>query len=242
MILLGHRGLSARFRENTLLAFVRAIEEGADGVELDVRLCGSGELVVLHDATLRRLWGDPRSAADLSLAEIRRVAPGIPTLADAWEAVGGRGELHLEVKSDRIAFSPLAEPGAPWSRTAVAVAGWIRSGGLHRAPRGLVVSSFDPRILKVVASAVPRVPCALIFGGARRPPFPLRVAKGVGCRAVHPEARLVTDKVVRSARRAKLAVRAWTVDEPKELRRLARLGIDAVISNDPTAARRALSA
>src|ERR1700733_13437872 len=79
---IARRGDPMAERENTLPAFTSAVREGADMIELDLRRTRDGEIVVLHDATLSRLWGDERTLADLDLAEVREMGSGqtrIPT-------------------------------------------------------------------------------------------------------------------------------------------------------------------
>src|SRR5258708_37398531 len=72
-LVVGHRGASARAPENSVEAFARARADGADGVELDVLRCGTGEVVVFHDDDLARLGGRPDRVDALSLADLRRV-------------------------------------------------------------------------------------------------------------------------------------------------------------------------
>ncbi len=100
--IVAHRGLHARFgrgpRENTCEAFVAALDAGVPWVETDVRLTRDGVPVLLHDLTLRRLWGDRRAIADLDLAEVQRlggVGMRIPTLAEALGSLDGRGATVL---------------------------------------------------------------------------------------------------------------------------------------------------
>ena len=101
-LVLAHRGASVLETENTLVAFRRAMADGADGVELDVQRCATGEVVVFHDDDLKRLAGRPERIDQLSLAALRqvRLLPGgeIPTLAEALEACGPAGLVNIEIK------------------------------------------------------------------------------------------------------------------------------------------------
>src|SRR5262245_51611322 len=91
-LVIGHRGASARAPENSVEAFARARTDGADGVELDVLCCATGEVVVFHDDDLVRLAGRPERIDALSLAALREVhlqgGARIPTLEEAFEACG----------------------------------------------------------------------------------------------------------------------------------------------------------
>src|SRR5947207_12565343 len=109
MIVIAHRGASAELPENTLAAFERAIERGADMLELDVRFSRDGVLYVAHDPPQGKRRGDPRSRPPLPWPEIvaRAVAPGAyPRLDRVLDAFGGRIPMNLELK-ERAAARPL---------------------------------------------------------------------------------------------------------------------------------------
>lgn len=214
-------------------AFVRALDEGADGIELDVRLCASGELVVTHDPTFRRRAGDPRAAGAMTLAEIRALDVGggerVPLLDEVIElARARRAHLNVEIKTN----------GPRGPEVAAALSERIRQGDV---PPGLLVSSFDPRALAAVRRRAPRVATGLLFGS--RQGLLLRsgiAAVVVRTAAVNPERWLVDADAVEAWHAAGRRVNAWTVDDPAEIRRLAAIGVDAVITNDPAAALAAL--
>src|SRR5262249_42420882 len=101
----GHRGTRRGAPENTLVAMQLALAQGADGIELDVRLCRSGEVVVLHDPDLTRVAGAPLRAQDRTLAELQAHDLGqgarVPTLDAAMDLVLGAGKLlNVELKAD----------------------------------------------------------------------------------------------------------------------------------------------
>ena len=108
--MLGHRGARHAAPENTLAAFELARREGADGIELDVRLDGSGKVIVLHDPTLTRVTGgaDSRHAEDIPSAELARLDLGsgerVPLLADVltWAKEHGQ-RVNVELKSEQPA-------------------------------------------------------------------------------------------------------------------------------------------
>jgi glycerophosphoryl diester phosphodiesterase len=232
-LILGHRGASALETENTLAAFRRARADGADGVELDVVRCGSGEVVVFHDDDLARLAGRPERVRSLPLAELRRVAlaggGAIPTLDEALEELRGL-LVNVELKASTA-----------WGgqRLAPAVARIVARHGVEEA---VLVSSFHPGALARFRAAAPAVRTGLLFHREQR--RPLRDAwlrRALRPFALHPEHVLCTSPSVARWRAEGVAIHAWTVDDPGELRRVAALAVDGVITNDPGAARRALA-
>jgi len=238
-LLLGHRGASAHVTENTLPAFQRALADGADGVELDVQRCLTGEIVVFHDDDLSRLAGRPERIADLpaqALREIRLRGGGeIPTLAETFEACGPDALVNVEIKYDGYLPSGCA---ALVEGAAEVIA---RAGAAGR----VLVSSFSPAAIWLWCRDHGDVPCGLLFEKPRpfHRPWPLRtdwLLPLLRSEAVHPEYGLCTVETVRRWHRRGYAVNVWTVDEPARLQRLADLGVDAIITNDPAAARAAL--
>ncbi len=229
-LVLGHRGASAEAPENTLAAFRRAREVGADGVELDVRRCATGEVVVIHDEDARRTAGAALRVADAPFAALRALDAG------AWKGARFRGERipllaeALEELPGAVVNVELKGQGADL-RLASAAAEVIRRAG---AAGRVVVSSFDARLLAAFRAAAPEVPRGFLF--ERRSLWPIRAAAAVvrlGATAVHPQAGLVTPARARRWRRARLDVNVWTVDAPAEVRRLAALGVSALITNVP---------
>ncbi len=111
-LVLGHRGYSAKYPENTLLAFRKAIEAGADGIELDVWLTKDGEVVVIHDGTVDRTSNGSGKVKDMTLEELKALDFGggerIPTLEEVFEAVPEDAIVNVEIK-DADAVEKTAE-------------------------------------------------------------------------------------------------------------------------------------
>jgi glycerophosphoryl diester phosphodiesterase len=236
----GHRGASAHVTENTLAAFARALADGADGVELDVQLCSTGEVVVFHDDDLRRLGGRPDRVNRLPLAALRevRLAGGgaIPTLVEALESCGGNALFNVEIKYDGVRPS-----GCRALVDAVAAV-------VARADAGqrVLVSSFSPTALWLWRRRRPEVPGGLLFERPRpfHRPWPLRMDRMLPLlrpAAAHPQDCLCTPAAVAAWHAHGYRVNVWTVDAPERIRALAAMGVDGIITNDPARARAALS-
>lgn len=230
-LVLGHRGASEDAPENTLAAFRLAVEQGADGVELDVWRCRSGEVVVLHDEDGRRVAGSPLRVREATLPELRALDVGawkgarfrgerIPLLREVLEALPG-AIVNVELKSSRGRDLRLAE----------AVARDVARAG---AGERVIVSSFDFRLVSAFRLAAPALPVGLLFEGGH--PWRLRTALAtrlLRVAAVHPARELVTPERVARWRRRGLQVNVWTVDAPEDVERLVALGVDALVTNAP---------
>lgn len=251
-LLLGHRGASADFPENTLAAFRAAIEQGADGVELDVMRCASGEVVVVHDDDLARVTahadGSRRPVRTSTLDELRRFDVGrgerVPTLDEVLAALGREAFVNVELKSPetqgaRQHLTLLHDDGLA-DATAVVLErhGRTRSSGRRRT----LVSSFDPlqlhRFHRCVGDAVP---LGYLFHRDQHP-LAHELYRVLPVQAVHPEAGLIDAAALKRWRRRGLGVNTWTVDDPHEIAALVVLGVDAVITNRPGAVRAQLAA
>jgi glycerophosphoryl diester phosphodiesterase len=213
---IAHRGFAGRHPENTLAAVRAAVEQGADGIEVDVRRCGSGELVVVHDETVDRVTDATGVVGTLSRAELAALSvlgtgEGVPTLAAVCRAVPPSVELVLELKE-------------PVATDAAAVA------GRHECSVTLSSLSAD-RLREVAGDRGPSVPLALVF--YEDPGRALDVATDLDCAAVHPHWRLCEDSLVTSAHERALGVCAWTAESAETARRLADAGVDGVMVNSP---------
>lgn len=234
MLVYAHRGASQRAPENSCAALRLARELGADGVELDVMRCASGELVVFHDDTLGRMTGHAGLLNERSFSELRRLDLGggerIPTLAEAVDAAGPETLLNVELKCGQLDDGGLAETAAAE----------IRALGIAART---IVSSFNPVVLARFRLLAREVPVGYLFASDQAWPYRKGVwATVLRASAVHPEAALCTPARVASWRRRGYRVNTWTVDDPVRIAVLARMGVDAIITNRPEVARKVVDA
>lgn len=208
-----HRGASREHRENTLEAFRRAVELGADAIELDVHTTRDGAVVVHHDFDVAAPEG-PMAIATAPLATIRAIDLGggarVPTLDEVFDAVGGGAELLVELKGRGIA--------------ATVVEGLLR----HRD--AYAVHSFDHLAIERVAARWPAVRRGLLFDEA---PSDLQgsVAR-TGAHDFWPRGDLATSALVSEAHALGLRVIAWTVNDPSHARELTARGVDGLCTDD----------
>ena len=231
---IAHRGSSLRAPENTLAAFRRAVAEGAGVVELDCRLARDGELVVIHDGTLRRTGGIRARVRDLPGAALAAVDVGawfsarhagetIPLLATVLHDLPPSVGLMIELKSDP--FRP---------RRALFVRRLARLLHRHAGSRPVMVCSFDHRLLRLLAAHAPRLPLGALHLPVRdtgRRPSTHRARFGARwfiCSVAQLRVRMVRD-----ARDAGMQTACYTVNTAAQLRRAVDAGVDAVITDDP---------
>jgi glycerophosphoryl diester phosphodiesterase len=205
---LAHRGDWRRTPENTIAAFLAALEvPGCDGLEFDVRAAAGGVPVVIHDETLDRVQGVAGRVGDLTADEL--ATHGVPTLEAVLNAVPRRAFLDVELKGD---------PG----RGAVDVLTAGRGPGLERA----VVSSFEAATLERVGRLAPSWPRWL--NAVDLAPGTIALAERIECHGIAAEWHAIDAGSIARARAADLDVAAWTVRRRPTYTRLERLGVVAI--------------
>ncbi len=211
---IGHRGAAGLEPENTLRSFRRAATEGADAIELDLRLTRDGHLVVLHDADVDRTTGGSGPVADMTLDEIKHLDAGLGERIPAFEEV--LETIHLPIHAELKAVEA-AEP----------LAALIRN---RRLAGRVTPISFAPEALRRVKLSLPDLPVGLILSGGSPG---LTEARSVGASLVSPQAAYLDAAMVEGYRRAGLRVTTWTVNESEEMRRVLRLGVDGIVTDRP---------
>lgn len=237
MQIFGHRGASADFPENTVEAFLGAMAQGADGVELDVMRCGSGELVVVHDEWLDRLAGLHLEVRVTPWWKLKRVDVGsrlgfapaaLPLLDEVFDALPTSAQINVELKCDTIDDGGLS----------VAVAQRVVD---RRLSDRVFLSSFNPLCLVRVAQRHPHLARGFLLDPDRawvpQAWFWLPV---VALTSVHPHASQVTAARANRWHAQGWKIAAWTVDDVDEARRLRALGVEYLITNRPGAVRAGL--
>lgn len=215
--IIGHRGASATHPENTLEAFRAAAEQGAHGIELDVRRTADDVLVVYHDAHLR----DGRLIRELSAEELPDF---VPTLA---AALASADDLWINVEVKNLPGDPDydAEHGL-----SIAVAALL--DGFDTAGR-VLVSSFDISSVDRIRQIDPTIPVGWLVFAQADPASLIERAVAHGMQAIHPHEVLVDASFVARAAAAGLEVNVWTVDDLQRIRQLIEMGVDGIITNTP---------
>jgi glycerophosphoryl diester phosphodiesterase len=229
VIRIAHRGASGRTPENTHTAFAAALDQGVDAIELDVQLSADGELVVIHDETLDRTTNGLGPVRARTWAELAQLDAGrwkgerfrgerIPRLADVLEQINGRVLLNVEIKSARDA-GQIEERLAALAQARDA-AGWVLFSSSHTAALRGMRAVAPWAHLGIVRSQPP-------------PAEALPLAGEIAACCLAPKRTLVDAELVELAHGRDLGVWVWTVNDPREMQRLAALGVDAIFSDYP---------
>lgn len=234
-LVFAHRGYSARAPENTLPAFELAREAGADGIELDVHRTRDGELVVIHDYDLKRLTGEDGTVEQLDAGELRKRSVGAwfspefageraPYLSDVFDLIRDSLLYDIEIKYELHRSNGIERDLAELIRK-------------HDLQDQVLVSSFNPYILKNFRIQAPEISTAVIWSDHEDVPPILRFGLGrwiSGAPILKPHSPKVTAfSILRNSVLMNRPVLCWTVNTPDEVRRVSALGVSGIISDDP---------
>ncbi|PZQ91654.1 MAG: glycerophosphodiester phosphodiesterase [Leifsonia xyli] len=225
---LAHRGLALEAPENTLLAFLHAVNAGATHVETDVHGSADGVAIISHDDDLSRLTGRTATVAHLTSAELRRVplgaGQGYCSLAEALDTFP-ETRFNIDIKS------------------ADAIPGTIRAIRDARATDRVLIGSFSTKRRLAVVRELPGVATSISAGGALPAAhaartgavrFLSRVLRGVDAVQLPPVvagASIVTERAIRSFHEVGVEVHIWTINEPSEMVRLLDAGVDGIVTD-----------
>lgn len=240
-IIVGHRGHEHGL-ENTVVSFLEAVEQGAEMLELDVWLSADGVPVVHHDEYLSSGGDKPERIAEYKAAALEMLQlPGggkIPSLEQVLIELLPHVPLNIELKFFDLNYRPLVK----------AVVGLLRK---TKAEGKVLISSFFHQALEVVHWEEPSIATAPVFGLPTGPPHPQDLRKlsrlvgwageiGLQRPAAVVDYLMLDDRAVEEFKRADLALVAYTVDDPREMQRLAKLGVEAIITKRPALLRQVL--
>jgi glycerophosphoryl diester phosphodiesterase len=230
LLRIAHRGASGHTPENTRASFRRAIELGADMVELDCQMTRDGAVVVIHDERLDRTTNGKGRVRDHTLREIKALDAGswfakdfageeILTLEEAIELLRGHVELNLEIKGDDV-------PG----RLEIQCVGIVRS---LRFLSQTVFSSFSAASVRLVRDLADDARIGVLVDAGARWMESLDFARDLRAEAMHPERSLARPATVAEAHRQDLEVRVWPVNRQSEIDALVALGVDGIFTDYP---------
>jgi glycerophosphoryl diester phosphodiesterase len=238
-LVIAHRGASFDAPENTLVAFSMAKKQGADGIELDVWLTADGVPVVIHNDALDETTDGTgfvhaktlhfvKSLDAGSHFDVAYKGEGIPTLDEALGIAGPELIVNIELKSKNFRGVGLEK----------SVYNVIRR---HNASRRVIVSSFNPFALRRFRLIAPEIPIGYLY--SLELPLYLRygwLMLGLPHEARHPQERMIDAQYIDWAKGKGYRINTWTVNDPRRIRELGELGVDAIITDRPALALEAL--
>jgi len=221
-LVIAHRGASSIELENSLAAFRAAAGQGADGVELDVHATIDGEIVVHHDPSVLGLPIAQARARDLAALSLPNGEP-IPSLARALDVLG-QLKVFVEVK--------VLDP--KWDDKLLAT---LDHGP---NPSGYAVHSFISHVVRRLGQQRPTLPRGILSEVATR--SPKQTLEDASAQTLWQERTTLDETLVKTVHGLGATIIAWTVDQPADMERFVRWGVDGICTNHPERARRVVDA
>ncbi|AZB43492.1 glycerophosphodiester phosphodiesterase [Bacillus sp. FJAT-42376] len=231
-LIFGHRGAAGTMPENTMISFEKAIQSGADGIELDVHLSKDQIPVVIHDETVDRTASGTGLVNEYLAEELVLMDASwkfnayqhqakIPLLEEVLEWASGSRDpfiLNIELKNNIIDYPGLEE----------SVIHLIKKYGL--ADR-VILSSFNHASMVQAIKIEPGIETALLYTDGIYKPYDY--ARKAGARAIHPLLRTVRNELIALSRENSISVRPFTVNEEQDMRMLFEWGSDGFFTDYP---------
>ncbi|HLV15596.1 MAG TPA: glycerophosphodiester phosphodiesterase family protein [Xanthomarina sp.] len=219
---IGHRGAKGYLAENTLESIQKALDFGVDGIEIDVHVCASGELVVFHDFTLDRMTNGTGEVGKHSLSELKKLKVNnefsIPSLEEVLEVIDKKCFLNIELKGRGTAI-----------KTSEVIQKYIKEKGwLYN---DFIVSSFQHHELEGVFKKDEQIPLGVLTKASVTEA--MEFAKTIQAVAIHPNFALLTKDNVKRAQTEGYKVFTWTVNNEETIKRMKSYEVDGIISDVP---------
>lgn len=246
-LIIAHRGASGLAPENTLPAIQQALDLKVDGIEIDVHLSADQEVMVMHDATLDRTTNGSGPILSHTYEDLTKLDAGsyfsseyanttIPSLDQVLALVDGKAILFIEVKKGAQGrYAGLEEKV-------------IAAVNRHEAENWIRIMSFENETLEAFQRLAPNLRYQKLLVG-QLPALPLymdgawhgkSVVKMKGVEGINPNSRFATQRFIRKVHQYGKTINVWTVDDPDQMQRLAKKGVDGIITNRPDLAQRVL--
>lgn len=229
ILVLGHRGSPSKEIENTIKSFRRAINDGADGIELDVHITDDGKLAVIHDFTTQRVFGVDRHVEEMTMAELKAISKEIPTLEEVFAELGHIYydiEIKADFSFDKMLITKLTEC-------------------LDNHPElqdRIIISSFNPLAMRMFENINgKKYPIGIIYDG---PPttVPFYLRRGQGRFLFHADFLKPKWNIAEREKKSKMKypIIPWTVDKKDTLMDMVKMKAPIIITNEPEQIVRAL--
>ena len=244
-LVLGHRGACAHHPENTLGSLKLAHAQGAHGVEFDVKLCATGEVVLMHDVDVARTTNGTGNVHGLTLAQLRALDAGagerVPTLDEVFEQLAGLAPSTDAHPAEPLPFLfniEVTNYQTQGDGLEAAVVGVIRR---HKVESQVMFSSFSPATLALLLNLAPELPRGFLYHEKFHAGFHDLDVSSMKLSFRHPHFSMVTAGDVARFKAGGVGVQVWTVNEPDDMRRMAACGVTGIMGDSPKTMRNALN-
>ncbi len=219
---IGHRGASGYEPENTLLSFQRGLRLQVDLIELDVQVCSTGQVVVIHDAKVDRTTNGTGYVEEKSFRELRALDAGkwqkIPTLQEVLDIIDRKVKVNIEIKGEgasKLVFDII--------EMYISKRGWEWDD--------FIISSFNHYELLEFNRLTSKVKIGAIIAGI--PIGYAECAEKLNAYSLHPSKEFINKIMVDDAHKRGLKVFSYTLNEPEDIERIKSLGVDGIFSDFP---------
>ncbi|MCY6483418.1 glycerophosphodiester phosphodiesterase [Clostridium aestuarii] len=227
-----HRGASAYYPENTMIAFEKSIELGATGIETDVQMTKDGVLILIHDETINRTTNDKGFVKDFTYEELRNLDAGswfsdefkgikIPPLKELMDFLQDKKniKLNIELKNNIIIYDKIEEK----------VIKMIYEYGMQDR---IILSSFNHYTLRQCKKISKKIKIGLLYTAGLYQPE--KYARRLGAEALHPYFYAVNSHhIIKRIKKSGIMLNPYTIDEEKDMKRFIDLNVDGIITNYP---------
>lgn len=228
-LVIAHRGGCKWAPENTMAGFAKSLQIGADGIELDIHRCKSGELVVIHDETLDRTTDGKGFVKDKTWDELKNLSAGkwfgkefeaerLPLLTDVLKLVDGKMIVNIEIKN-----APVEYPGIEIDLEKV-----LKD---YKYPDKILISSFDHELIRRVHEKTPQYEVAFLDAGIVADVG--EYAGKIGAKAWNAGWSEMRSDAVERAHKSGLAVNVWTVNGEEKWNDVMKMKVDGIVTDDP---------
>lgn len=222
MLVIAHRGASGTQPENTLAAFERAVKVGTKMIELDIHLCKSGELVVIHDTRVNRTTNGHGLVSHKTLSQLQELDAGndekIPTLREVFELVDGKTKINIELKGNSVV-----------AETVKLIKYQIRNK--NQTTGDFVISSFHHDQLKEFHALMPEMPIGILY--EHHPIGYQKLAAELQATSINLSIKHVNEKLVQEIHQNGLQLWVYSVNSVEDFEKMKTMGVDAVFTNFP---------
>ena len=221
---IGHRGSKGYVAENTLESINHAILLGADGIEIDVFKCLSGELVLSHENNLKRLTGKSGQLEKLTLGELKKfLVVGkykIPTLTDVLKTIETPLFVNIELKGLNTAQA-----------TSKIITNLSKSTSWRL--ENFIISSFNWNELEQFRSIDKNTPVGVLLSNSMSINEAIEFGKKINAQAIHPNFKLLNEKTVKKIKNNGFKIYTWTVNSKDDINYMKKFKVDGIISDFP---------